>query len=81
VRRLDGEEEVAADGQPVLGDLKFHMISEVAEALRVSKMTVYRLVNTGDLEAVRIGRSFRVTESSLRAYLKKRVVIGTAEQA
>ena len=28
--------------------------------MRVSKMTVYRLVHNGELPAVRVGRSFRV---------------------
>ncbi|HEY1969745.1 MAG TPA: helix-turn-helix domain-containing protein [Pseudonocardia sp.] len=45
-------------------------ITEVAAALRVSKMTIYRLVHAGELPAIRIGKSFRVQESALRDYLK-----------
>jgi excisionase family DNA binding protein len=45
-------------------------ISEVASALRVSKMTIYRLVHGGELPAIRIGRSFRVPDSALRDYLR-----------
>jgi excisionase family DNA binding protein len=37
--------------------------------MRVSKMTVYRLVHAGDLEAVRVGRSFRVPEKAVEEYL------------
>jgi excisionase family DNA binding protein len=44
--------------------------TEVAAVLRVSKMTVYRLISGGQVEARRIGRSFRVLESSLRDYMK-----------
>jgi excisionase family DNA binding protein len=44
-------------------------INEVAAALRVSKMTIYRLVQAGELPAIRIGRSIRVPASALRAYL------------
>ena len=33
--------------------------------MRVSKMTVYRLVHSGELPAVRFGRSFRVPESAV----------------
>jgi excisionase family DNA binding protein len=33
---------------------------EVATILRVSKQTVYRLVHAGELEAIRIGSSFRI---------------------
>ena len=38
----------------------FRTVAEVAELMRVSKMTVYRLVHSGELPAVRVGRSFRV---------------------
>ena len=36
---------------------------------RVSKMTVYRLVHSGELPAVRVGRSFRVHETAVNKYL------------
>jgi excisionase family DNA binding protein len=38
--------------------------------MRVSKMTVYRMVHAGDLPAVRVGRSFRVPEKSVHDYLR-----------
>ncbi len=53
-----------------LPDPKFLTIAEVAAMMRVSKMTVYRLVHGGDLPAVRVGRSFRVTEDDVNDYLK-----------
>ena len=45
-------------------------VAEVARAMRVSKMTVYRLVHAGDLPAVRVGRSYRVNEQAVHDYLK-----------
>ena len=39
--------------------------------MRVSKMTVYRLVHNGELPAVRVGRSFRVLEDDVDEYLRK----------
>jgi excisionase family DNA binding protein len=33
-------------------------------------MTVYRLVHTGELTAVRVGRSFRVPERAVNDYLR-----------
>jgi len=45
-------------------------VAEVASALRVSKMTVYRLVHSGELPAVRVGRSFRVPEKAVQEYLR-----------
>lgn len=38
--------------------------------MRVSKMTVYRLVHSGELPAVRVGRSFRVPEQAVQDYLR-----------
>lgn len=53
-----------------LGDVKFLTVAEVAAVMRVSKMTVYRLVHNGDLPAVRVGRSFRVPEQAVNDYLR-----------
>lgn len=52
---------------------KFLTVAEVAEIMRVSKMTVYRLVHSGELPAVRVGRSFRVNESAVGEYLESSV--------
>lgn len=54
-----------------MSEVKFLTIAEVAGMMRVSKMTVYRLVHNGDLPAVRVGRSFRVTEEDVNEYLQK----------
>lgn len=54
-----------------LSDPKFLTIAEVASLMRVSKMTVYRLVHGGELPAVRVGRSFRVLEQDVNEYLRK----------
>jgi excisionase family DNA binding protein len=53
-----------------LGGVKFLTVAEVAALMRVSKMTVYRLVHSGELTAVRVGRSFRVPEHAVDGYLK-----------
>jgi excisionase family DNA binding protein len=52
-----------------LAEVRFVTVAEVASLMRVSKMTVYRLVHSGELPAVRVGRSFRVPESAVHAYL------------
>jgi len=48
----------------------FLTVAEVAAIMRVSKMTVYRLVHGGELSAVRVGRSFRVPERAVQDYLR-----------
>jgi len=54
-----------------ISEVKFLTVAEVATVMRVSKMTVYRLVHAGDLPAVRVGRSFRVPEEAVNEYLRK----------
>lgn len=54
-----------------ISEVKFLTIAEVASTMRVSKMTVYRLVHNGELPAVRVGRSFRVRETDVNEYLQK----------
>jgi len=53
-----------------LAEVRFVTVAEVASLMRVSKMTVYRLVHSGELPAVRVGRSFRVPESAVHDYLR-----------
>jgi excisionase family DNA binding protein len=53
-----------------LAQVKFLTVAEVATLMRVSKMTVYRLVHSGEIPAVRVGRSFRVPEQAVHDYLR-----------
>jgi excisionase family DNA binding protein len=46
-------------------------IAEVAGSLRVSKMTVYRLVRAHALASVRVGKSYRISEKAVEDYLRK----------
>jgi excisionase family DNA binding protein len=55
---------------PALSEVKFLTVAEVATLMRVSKMTVYRMVHGGELPAVRVGRSFRVPEQAVHDYLR-----------
>ncbi|KAA0101919.1 helix-turn-helix domain-containing protein [Mycolicibacterium sp. P1-18] len=49
---------------------QFLTVAEVASLMRVSKMTVYRLVHNGELPAVRVGRSFRVHAKAVHDLLE-----------
>jgi excisionase family DNA binding protein len=53
-----------------LSEVNLLTVAEVARALRVSRMTVYRLIHAGDLAAVQVGRSYRVPESAVDSYLR-----------
>ena len=51
---------------------RFLTVGEVARQLRVSNMTIYRIVNSGHLPAVRVGRGYRIREEDVRRYLEQR---------
>lgn len=53
-----------------MSDVRFLTVAEVADIMRVSKMTVYRLVHSGELPAVRFGRSYRVPESAVSQFVQ-----------
>lgn len=48
------------------GAPQFYTVAEVADIMRVSRMTIYRMVHSGELPAVRVGKnSYRVPRSAL----------------
>ena len=49
-------------------------VGEVAATMRVSNMTVYRLIKNGDLPALRVGKNYRIRESDVEVYLSDRSV-------
>lgn len=51
-------------------EMTFMTVAEVAALMRVSTMTVYRLVHNGDLPAVRVGRSFRLPQQAVHDFLQ-----------
>ena len=66
-----------AMSQERFAEVRFLTVAEVASIMRVSKMTVYRMVHAGELPAVRVGRSFRVPEDEVQKYLRESYM-GTA---
>lgn len=50
----------------------FYTVAEVAQVLKVSNMTVYRLISSGQLPAVRVGKSYRLREEDVNRYLSER---------
>ena len=67
----ESKEPAVRPVDPALAEVKFLTVAEVAAVMRVSKMTVYRMVHAGELPAVRVGRSFRVPEKAVHDYLRK----------
>jgi excisionase family DNA binding protein len=63
----------AIGGRSLEGDLLL-TVREVAATMRVSTMTVYRLIKSGQLPAIRVGKNYRIRESDVDRYLSERSV-------
>lgn len=61
------------------GRTRYLTVDEVAGVMRVSRMTVYRLLHSGELPGVRVGRSFRVPEEALAAFLRSSATVPPPE--
>ena len=48
---------------------KLFTVNEVASMLRISNMTVYRLVKNEEISAIRVGKNYRIRESEVDRYL------------
>lgn len=55
-------------GEPLL------TVGEVAALMRVSNMTVYRLIKAGQLSAIRVGKNYRIRRTDVDRYLTERSV-------
>ena len=53
-------------------EARLKTVNEVADLLRVSRMTVYRMIKTGEMPAVRVGRSYRLRSEDVDTYLTER---------
>jgi excisionase family DNA binding protein len=65
--------DAETEGNPL--NWRFMTPGEIAEMLRISRMTVYRLIHAGELPAMRIGRDFRVPEHVVTQFLRSSEVV------
>lgn len=49
----------------------FLTVAEVADHLKVSRMSIYRLIHAGELEAVSVGHTLRVGRKAVDGYLRQ----------
>lgn len=54
-----------------LETLDFLKTSDVAKILKVSKQTVWTLIQNGDIPAVKVGKLYRVERKELENYIKR----------
>lgn len=54
---------------------RFLQITDVAETLNISVRQAYSLVTTGELPAIKVGRSWRVESEELEAYIQRKYAV------
>ena len=57
----------------VIDNLDLLTVQEVAEFWRVSTMTVYRIIKAGEIQAIRVGKNFRIPRTEVARYLERNV--------
>lgn len=50
-------------------------VGEVARVMRVSNMTIYRLIKSGQMAAIRVGKNYRIRRRDVEKYLSDRAVL------
>lgn len=51
---------------------KYLTVTEVAERLQVHWQSVLTYIKNGELEAVKLGRGYRISEQAIEEFIKKR---------
>ena len=50
--------------------MKYLMVAEVADLLRVRRETVYRWIKDGEIASIHLGRTVRISEDALQSFIK-----------
>ena len=51
-------------------ELRIYTVKEVADLLKVSKMTISRYIQSGKLKSSKLGRMYRIAHDDLRKFLE-----------
>lgn len=52
-------------------EIKLYTLLEAQDILKVTRRTLYNYIKSGKLSAVKIGREWRITHESLKAFIEK----------
>lgn len=50
--------------------MKYLMVAEVADILRVRRDTVYRWIKDQEIASIHLGRTVRISEDALQSFIK-----------
>lgn len=52
-----------------MDEIKTYTLTEVADALKVTRRTLYNYIKEGKLPAVKVGSQWRVTDQAIKEFL------------
>jgi excisionase family DNA binding protein len=65
-------DELHVGEQPMQDDTEMLTVEDVAKQLKVHIKTVRHWINTGELEAMDIGRGYRISKPDLQTFIDRR---------
>jgi len=54
-----------------MADIKLYTLPEVSKIVRLARRTLYNYLKSGELKAVKLGGTWRVTEESLNEFINR----------
>lgn len=54
-----------------MAEIKIYTLKEVEDILKVTQRTLYRYIKEGKLQAVKVGKGWRVSHEALQAFISK----------
>lgn len=55
-----------------MGDIKVYTATETCELLKITKRTLYRYLEAGNIKGFRVGREYRFTEDDIKDFIESR---------
>ncbi|MDO8432705.1 MAG: helix-turn-helix domain-containing protein [Candidatus Binatus sp.] len=76
------DRSASRDGQPIQNNpvREFYTVSQLADLLQLTEMTIYRMIGRGELPCYAIGRIKRFRRGDVEEFLEQCRVQGTAKQ-
>ena len=63
-----------------MADIRVYTLDEVAKIMKVTKRTLYNYIKMGTLNAVKMGKYWRVSEESLQAFISSGTPVADANK-
>jgi putative molybdopterin biosynthesis protein len=81
MKKSGNEKSQGKEIEAGLGSREFYTVSQLANLLQLTEMTIYRMVNRGELPCYEIGRVKRFSQRDIDQFLESRRSPGSARRS